>query len=167
MENDEKEFVKKINVDKAKNRTKYAIICFIVSVLSYVMPFIVGEYDFGIVFEIATLICIFIARSHMSIYDEDGSKRYIVIAMLSIGWLLVYDIVTIVLSAYDFIDLLDLSASLILQEIFTLFGFSFLIAIYKDLRKADNPEKFKESTDWFYESLDKNSDEGENKNVWR
>ena len=164
MENDEKEFVKRINVDKAKNRTKYAIICFIVSILSYVMPFIVGEYDFGIVFEIATLVCIFIARSRMSIYDEDGSKRYIVIAMLSIGWLLVYDIVTIVLSAYDFIDLLDMSASFVIQEIFTLFGFSFLIAIYKDLRKADNPEKFKESTDWFYESLDKNSDDEKNNN---
>jgi hypothetical protein len=101
----------------------------------------------------------------MSIYDEDVSKKYSVIALLSIGWLLVYDIVTIVLSAYDFIDLLDMSASLILQEIFTLFGFSFLFAIYKDLRKADNPEKYKESTDWFYESLDKNNDEGENKNV--
>ncbi len=165
MENDEKEFVKKINVDKAKNKTKYAIGCLIISILSYVMPFLVGEYDFGIVFEIATLVCIFIARNHMSIYDEDGSKKYIVIALLSIGWLLVYDIVTIVLSAYDFIDLLDMSASLILQEIFTLFGFSFLFAIYKDLRKADNPEKYKESTDWFYESLDKNNDEGENKNV--
>ena len=167
MENDEKEFVKKINVDKAKNKTKYAIGCLIISILSYVIPFLAGEYDFGIVFEIATLVCIFIARSRMSIYDEDGSKRYIVIAMLSIGWLLVYDIVTIVLSAYDFIDILDMSASLILQEIFTLFGFSFLFAIYKDLRKADNPEKYKESTDWFYESLDKNNDEGENKNVWR
>ena len=86
-------------------------------------------------------------------------------AMLSIGWLLVYDIVTIVLSAYDFIDLLDLSTGFILQEIFTLLGFSFLFVIYKDLRKADNPEKYKESTDWFYESLDKSKDEGENKNV--
>ena len=143
MENDEKEFVKKINVDKAKNKTKYAIGCLIISILSYVMPFLVGEYDFGIVFEIATLVCIFIARNRMSIYDEDGSKKYIIIALLSIGWLLVYDIVTIVLSAYDFIDLLDMSASLILQEIFT----------------------YKESTDWFYESLDKNNDEGENKNV--
>lgn len=162
MENDEKKFVKKINVDKAKNKTEFAIACFIVSILSYVIPFLVGEYDFGIVFEIATLVCIFIARSRMSIYDEDGSKRYIVIAMLSIGWLLVYDIVTIVLSAYDFIDILDMSVSLILQEIFTLFGFSFLFAIYKDLRKADNPEKFKESTDWFYESLDKNSDDEKN-----
>ena len=165
MENDEKEFVKKINVDKAKNKTKYAIGCLIISILSYVMPFLVGEYDFGIVFEIATLVCIFIARNRMSIYDEDGSKKYIIIALLSIGWLLVYDIVTIVLSAYDFIDLLDLSASFILQEIFTLFGFSFLFAIYKDLRKADNPEKYKESTDWFYESLDKNSDDEKNSKV--
>ena len=165
MESDEKEFVKKINVDKAKNKTKFAIGCFIVSILSYVMPFLAGEYDFGIVFEIVTLVCIFIARSRMSIYDEDGSNKYIIIALLSIGWLLVYDIVTIVLSAYDFIDLLDMSASLILQEIFTLFGFSFLFAIYKDLRKADNPEKFKESTDWFYESLDKNSDDEKNSKV--
>ena len=39
MENDEKKFVKKINVDKAKNKTEFAIACFIVSILSYVIPF--------------------------------------------------------------------------------------------------------------------------------
>ena len=42
----------------------------------------------------------------------------------------------------------------IVQEFFTLLAFATLFAIYKDLRKADNPEKYKESTDWFYERLD-------------
>ena len=40
-----------------------------------------------------------------------------------------------------------------------------LFVINKDLRKADNPEKYKESTDWFYERLDEKDNEGENKNV--
>ena len=34
-----------------------------------------------------------------------------------------------------------------------------------DLRKADNPEKYQESTDWFYERPDDEDNENEDKNV--
>lgn len=166
MESNEKEFVKKINVDKASNKIKYAVLCFIVSILSYVIPFFVGEYDFGIVFEILTLVFIFVAKHYMTIYDEDHSKLFITLAMIPVGWLLIYDFVSIILSAYDIVDFAYLGSSMLLYEIFTILGFVMLFSINKDLRKADNPEKYKESTDWFYESLDDKNDGG-NKNVWR
>lgn len=34
-----------------------------------------------------------------------------------------------------------------------------LFRAYKSLRKAGNPERYKESTDWFYESLKEKNDE--------
>lgn len=39
-----------------------------------------------------------------------------------------------------------------------------LFAINRDLSKADNPIKYKESTDWFYETYEEN-EKGGNKNV--
>ena len=118
------------------------------------MPFILGDFDFGMIFEIFTLIFILIARIYMSKYDEDRSKRFIIFAMIPIGWLLIYDLITVLVYVSDVLDFTFLSFDFILQEGFTLLDLLILYAIYKDLRKADNPEKYKESTDWFYERLD-------------
>lgn len=154
MTDNEREFAKNINVDKAKNKTIGCIVLTIISLLSYVMPFILGDFDFGMIFEIFTLIFILIARIYMSKYDEDRSKRFIIFAMIPIGWLLIYDLITVLVYVSDVLDFTFLSFDFILQEGFTLLDLLILYAIYKDLRKADNPEKYKESTDWFYERLD-------------
>ena len=155
MTDNEKEFVKKVNLDKAKNKTVACISLTIISLLSYVVPFIFGDYDFGMVFELLTLVFILIAKHYMSIYDSDRSKRFTIFAMIPIGWLLIYDLITILSYISNVWDLTFLSFGFVLQESFTIFVLSILFAINKDLRKADNPEKYKESTDWFYERLDK------------
>ena len=51
MSDEEKEFIKKVNVDKAKNKTIVPILLIIISVLTYVVPLMYGEFDFGIIFE--------------------------------------------------------------------------------------------------------------------
>ena len=71
MTDKEKEFAKIVNIDKAKNKTSACIGLTIISLLSYVVPLMFGDFDFGMIFEILTLIFIFIARHYMSIYDED------------------------------------------------------------------------------------------------
>ena len=100
----------------------------------------------------------------MSNYNEDCSKRFIILAMIPIGWLLIYDLITILYYASNLLDFTFLSWEFILQEGFTILDLLVLFAINKDLRKADNPEKYKESTDWFYERLAE-KDKEENDNV--
>jgi len=165
MNDNEKEFIKKVNIDKAKNKTTACILLTIVSLLTYVVPLLFGDFDFGLVFELLTLIFIFIARNNMTKYDEDRSKRYTILAMIPIGWLLIYDFITILSYISDAIDLAFLGFDFILGEGFTILTMMILFAMNKDLRKADNPEKYKESTDWFYERLDEKDKMGENKNV--
>lgn len=165
MNDKEKEFVKNVNIDKAKNKIVVCIILTIISLLSYVIPLILGSFDFGIIFEILTLIFIFIARHYMSIYDVDRSKRFIILAIIPIGWLFIYDFLTILFSARDIVDFGFLVLDFILQEIFTILDLIWLFKINKDLRKADNPEKYKESTDWFYERLDEKDNDESNKNI--
>ncbi len=165
MTNKEKEFVKNINIDKAKNKTIPAIVLTIISLLSYVYPLIFGDFDFGIFFEILTLVFIFMARSNMEKYDEDRSKRYTIFAMIPIGWLLIYDFITILSYVSNMIDLTLLGLDFVFKEECIILILLILFAINKDLRKADNPEKYKESTDWFYERLDEKDDKGGNDNV--
>lgn len=160
MTDNEKDFVRNVNVDKAKNKTVACIVLTIISLLSYVVPLMFGDFDFGMIFEILTLIFIFIARSYMSKYDEDRSKRFIIFAMIPIGWLLIYDLITILSYVSNALDFTFLGLDFVIQEGFTILDLLILFAINKDLRKADNPEKYKESTDWFYERLDEKENGG-------
>lgn len=164
MNDKEKEFIKNVNIDKAHNKTTSCIGLTIISLLSYVVPLIFGEFDFGIIFETLTLIFIIMARYYMSEYNLDCSKRFIIFAMIPIGWLLIYDLITYLSYVTDILDFTFLGLDFVLQEVFTILDLLILFAINKDLRKADNPEKYKESTDWFYERLDEKDNEESNKN---
>jgi hypothetical protein len=163
MNDNEKEFIKKINIDKAINKTVACILLTIISLLTYVAPLMVGDFDFGMVFELFTLIFIFMARNYMAQYDENRSKRYTILAMIPIGWLLIYDFITVMLYVSNVLDFTFGGFDFVLQEGITIIDLIILFAINKDLKKADNPEKYKESTDWFYERLDEKDDVVENR----
>ena len=122
-----------------------------ISLLTYVMPLMWGEFDFGILFEVASLVFLILARNYMSQYDETRAKRYIICSIVSIGWILIYDIILLCVSIQDAIDVAFLGYDYLLGEFFLILYLIILFAINKDLSKADNPEKYKESTDWFYE----------------
>ena len=117
-----------------------------------------GDFDFGMIFEILTLIFVFIARHYMSIYDEDKSRRFTILAIIPIGWLIIYDLITILSYVSNILDFTFLGFDFVLQECFTILDLLILFAINKDLRKSDNPEKYKESTDWFYERPDEKNE---------
>lgn len=167
MNDNEKNFIKNVNIDKAKNKTIVCIVLTIISLLSYIVPLMLEDFDFGIVFEIFTLVFIFMARNYMTKYDEDRSKRYIILAMIPIGWLLIYDFIAIMTYVSDIVDFALLGYDFVLQEGIMILDLMILFAINKDLRKADNPEKYKESTDWFYERLDEKDNAGDNKNIYK
>lgn len=164
MEDNEKKFIKKVNVDKAKNKTIAPILLMVISILTYVPPLIFGEFDFGIVFEIASIVFLLIARNYMSKYDETRAKKYIICSMVSIGWILIYDLIIFCSSIQDIVDLAFLGYEYYFGEILSILYLIILFAINRDLSKADNPEKYRESTDWFYEKYEDKEDGGK-KNV--
>ena len=154
MNNNEKEFIKRVNIDKAKNKTIICILLTIISLLTYAIPLLLGAYDIGLFLELFTLILIFIARANMTKYNEENSQKYIILAMIPIGFLLIYDFATIFSTVSDTTDLTFLGFDFILSGGLTILTIVFLFMINKDLKKAENSEKHKESTDWFYERLD-------------
>ena len=164
MTDKEKEFIKKINVDKAKNKASASMLLIIISLLTYVIPLIYGEFDFGIIFEIVSLVFLVMAKSYMTKYYDIKSKRYIICSMIAIGWILIYDIILLCATMEDIVDLAFLGYDYFFGEGVTILYLSTLFAINRDLSKTDNPERYKESTDWFYEKYEEKED-GENKNV--
>ncbi len=151
MTDKERKFIREENIDKAKKKTIAPMVFIGISLLTYVMPLMWGEFDFGILFEVASLVFLILARNYMSQYDETRAKRYIICSIVSIGWILIYDIILLCVSIQDAIDVAFLGYDYLLGEFFLILYLIILFAINKDLSKADNPEKYKESTDWFYE----------------
>ena len=82
--------------------------------------------------------------------------------MLPIGWLFVYDGITYLLSAESFIGLITMIFLYIFSEILLIIYMLTLFLIKKSLEKAGDPEKYKESTDWFYEKYEEKENENEN-----
>ena len=105
MTNEEKEFIKKVNVDKAIKKTTAAMVFIGISILTYVIPMIMGEYDFGIIFEVLSLIFILVSRSYMKEYDEISAKKYNIFAIASIGWILIYDLLIFISLMESMLDL--------------------------------------------------------------
>ena len=75
MTDEEMEFVRKVNIDKANNKTGIAIVLIVLSMLTYIAPLAFGEFDFGIIFEGISLIFLLIAKMYMSEYKEVSSKK--------------------------------------------------------------------------------------------
>ena len=96
MTDEEREFVRKVNIDKANNKTGIAILLIVLSMLTYIAPLAFGEFDFGIIFEGISLIFLLIAKMYMSEYKEVSSKKYIVCSLVAIGWILIYDAIRLV-----------------------------------------------------------------------
>ena len=99
----------------------------------------------------------------MSIYDEDRSKRFTILSMIPIGWLLIYDLIVTFSNVSDIVELTFLGFDFVFQEGFIILDLVILYLITKDLDKADNPEKYKDSTDWFFERPDENDEKDSKK----
>lgn len=156
MSDEERNFIMKVNLDKAKIKTSLPIVAIVWSLITYIYPLILGEFDFGMIFEIISLIFLLIARIYMSKYDVNRAKRYTICSMVTIGWILIYDIIYVISSIQDSFEVVVFGYSYFWTELPLWIYLICLFAINRDLAKADNPIKYKESTDWFYEKYDEN-----------
>ncbi len=149
MTEEEKEFIKKVNTDKAKNKASMAIGCMVLSICTYIVPLIAGDFDFGIVFEGLTLILLINARKYMVKYELKQAKKYAILSMIPTGWIVIFDVITLLF------DLLDVA----LIESITFVALGLIFSVIMDLDKAESPEKYPEGKNWFYEQYDGEKDD--------
>ena len=81
---------------------------------------------------------------------------YFICAIFLIVWILVYDILFLFSYMESIYDLFIISYIYIFREMILILYVIMLFRVNRSLSKADNPAKYKESTDWFYEQYEKN-----------
>ena len=92
--NENKIHIRKVYKDKAENLLKKCMVIMFLSILTYILPLVLFKaFDFGLVFEVISLVFIVIAYNKMGQNDFRVLKRYTIIAMIPIGWLIIYDFI--------------------------------------------------------------------------
>ena len=92
-----KKTIKNAYTKKAMNCLKYYMIFGAISILSYLIPWIFfSAFDFGIVFEFISLFFVYLAYNSLLAGNINLGKKDIIIAMIPIGWLIIYDFILLI-----------------------------------------------------------------------
>lgn len=145
----EEDFIKKVNREKANNKMIVPILLLTLSILTYIIPLIYGEFDFGLIFEVISFIFLLVAKKHIQANDEKKAKKYVICSILSIGWLVIYDLIWLTSYILEGVDIFYLIYNFFFGEILSILSIAFLFSINKDL--SINKVKHEDNKKWFYE----------------
>lgn len=155
--------IKETYSDKAQNLLKICIGLMVLSLLSYLIALAYNTFDFGLIFEIVTFAFIILAYSQINQLKIKSAKKSIVIAMIPIGWLIIYDLIDLIVNIGDVIPVVMRYFLSIDQFFYYLQPYLFdtvlvatIILLYKafsSLSRADNTKPADDYVDSFYDKL--------------
>ena len=148
-----KQDLKEVNIDRAKSATNFAFVLIVISLLTYILPSIFEIFDFGLILEGISLVSLIIARMFMSKYDCTKAKIFNVVAIIPIVIVLLYDFISMYITE-GLVGTMLYADRYVWLELELILYVLVLGLVQFSLLKADEPEKYKESTDWFYENPD-------------
>lgn len=150
--------------DKASNLLTFSMFFLAISLISYIMAFILEySFDFGFIFELFALICVFIAKDALINKKIPLSKKCIIAAMCSIGWILIYDFIDALANFneilqevgqyYATLDYKFYYLSPFLVDIFLIVLIVLLYKSFSSLSYADGTKKQDNYSNSFYDHL--------------
>lgn len=163
--NENKIYIRKVYKDKAENLLKKCMVIMFLSILTYILPLVLFKaFDFGLVFEVISLVFIVIAYNKMGQNDFRVLKRYTIIAMIPIGWLIIYDFIDLLANIGEvFIevsmyyltgDQFFYYLAPYLVDVLLIASIILLYKTYSSLKKAEGSEPVYDSyEDTFYDKL--------------
>ena len=158
MDEEQRKFSNEVNSDKAKGKLNIAIGIMLISLATYIPSFLFSDFDFGFIFEVTSFIFVIIARVKLENYNSAPAKSCLIIALLSEGWLFVYDIFRFVIICLNSSYSYRYGYWFYIAEAMTFSYLSLIVYSIKALSKAIDPISNRESTDWFYETVNKEND---------
>ena len=145
----------KVYADQTYNLFSILKILLFIDLLTYIIPiFLYKEFDFGIIFDAFTFIMVYIASESLS-KNLIQSRFCTAIAIVPIGWLVIYDIIDTLLNIDVFISYLSTYAFeyLVLTDLLEFIILFLLVKSYISLCKATGDRRFSSRTDDFYDNL--------------
>lgn len=158
-----KKHIQEVYIDKAISLLKICIGIFVFSGITYVIALLYNVFDFGLIFEIISFVFVFISIDRLNQNKLQSSKKSIVIAMIPIGWLLIYDFINLlanlgevlgeVVSYYTSLDQYFYYLAPYLVDVTLIALIVLLFKSYLAVSKANGTTISDTYTDTFYDKL--------------
>lgn len=160
LNKENKEQFQKVYVDKAIFFLKFCIGIFIFSIITYLIALEYNAFDFGFIFEVISLVFVLLSIDNLKKHKLQSAKTCIVIAMIPIGWLIIYDFINLlanlnevmanVIKYFTTWDRYYYSLRPYLVDVTLIVLIVLLYKSYSSVNKAGNNTKSDNYTDIFY-----------------
>ena len=158
-----KAHIQEVYVDKSIFFLKLCIGIFLFSVITYLIALEYNAFDFGFIFEVISLVFVIISIDKLKKQKLQSAKKCIVIAMIPIGWLIIYDfinllanlneVMTNVIEYYTTWDRYFYSLRPYLVDVTLIVLIVLLYKSYSSVNKADGTTVSDSYADTFYNKL--------------
>mgnify|MGYP004498117509 CR=1 FL=1 len=125
-----------VNIEKAKTMSNYALIIIFFSILTYFIPIIMGEFDFGIIVEIIAFVFLIISRLMIEERSKKLARCFNVFAAIPIIFLITYDVIKLLTSMTYHFYITELFIY-IAAEILPILYLRFLFSININLKEIE------------------------------
>ena len=158
-----KAHIQEVYVDKSIFFLKLCIGIFLFSVITYLIALEYNAFDFGFIFEVISLVFVILSIDKLKKQKLQSAKKCIVIAMIPIGWLIIYDfinllanlneVMTNVIEYYTTWDRYFYSLRPYLVDVTLIVLIVLLYKSYSSANKADGTTVSDSYADTFYNKL--------------
>lgn len=158
-----KAHIQEVYVDKSIFFLKFCIGISLFSVTTYLIALEYNAFDFGFIFEVISLVFVILSIDKLKKQKLQSAKKCIVIAMIPIGWLIIYDfinllanlneVMTNVIEYYTTWDRYFYSLRPYLVDVTLIALIVLLYKSYSSVNKADGTTVSDSYTDTFYNKL--------------
>ena len=155
--------IQEVYVDKSIFFLKFCIGIFLFSVITYLIALEYNAFDFGFIFEVISLVFVILSIDKLKKQKLQSAKKCIVIAMIPIGWLIIYDfinllanlneVMTNVIEYYTTWDRYFYSLRPYLVDVTLIALIVLLYKSYSSVNKADGTTVSDSYADTFYNKL--------------
>ena len=158
-----KAHIQEVYVDKSIFFLKLCIGIFLFSVITYLIALEYNAFDFGFIFEVISLVFVILSIDKLKKQKLQSAKKCIVIAMIPIGWLIIYDfinllanldeVITNITKYYTTRDKYYYSLMPYLIDVTLIILIGLLYKSYSSVTQVNKTTKSDNYTDTFYNKL--------------
>lgn len=158
-----KAHIQEVYVDKSIFFLKFCIGISLFSVITYLIALEYNAFDFGFIFEVISLVFVLLSIDKLKKQKLQSAKKCIIIAMIPIGWLIIYDFINLlanldevmanVIEYYTTWDRYFYSLKPYLVDVTLIALIVLLYKSYSSVNKADGTTVSDSYADTFYNKL--------------
>lgn len=157
------EHIQEVYIDQAIFFLKFYIGISLFSIITYLIALEYNAFDFGFIFEVISFVFVILSMDKLKKHKLQSAKKCIIIAMIPIGWLIIYDFINLlanldevmanVIEYYTTWDRYFYSLRPYLVDVTLIVLIVLLYKSYSSVNKADGTTVSDSYVDTFYNKL--------------